>query len=339
LKGVGEAAIESIIAEREKGGHYTNIFDFIKRINQRSVNKKTLESLAYAGGFDCFTEHHRAQYFAIPEGETATGLERVIRYGQIISTQNATTANTLFGDLPVTMEIPPPRIPDCAPWPLVLQLDHEKDVTGMFLSGHPLDHYRFEMRHYGVINIADFNEFKESIKLNPNPGRTFRMLALVTGVQHRVAQKSGNKYGAYTIEDFSGKTEFTLFSEDYLRLSPYLNQGSSVCITGFFKQRYNQGEYEFKVQQVSLAETLKKQFTRQVNVQVHPKDINPDMIGFMEKNLVRFPGQASLKFIVAEPKKDLRISLVRSDKGFEMNEEMIQFLEDKPELEVQVVTG
>ncbi len=183
LKGVGEAAVESIITERKKGGPYPNIFDFIKRINQRAVNKKTLESLAYAGGFDCFTEHHRAQYFVIPEGETVTGLERVIKYGQIIATQNSSTANTLFGDLPITMEIPPPRIPDCNPWPLIVQLDHEKEVTGMFLSGHPLDHYRFEMKHYNVTSIADFNEFKEEIKMQTNPGRMFRILALVTGVQ------------------------------------------------------------------------------------------------------------------------------------------------------------
>ncbi|HRO71427.1 MAG TPA: DNA polymerase III subunit alpha, partial [Chitinophagaceae bacterium] len=147
LKGVGEAAVESIIAERKKGGAYSDIFNFIKRINQRTVNKKTLESLAYAGGFDCFTQHHRAQYFCVPEGETANGLERIIKYGQIISSQNANTANTLFGDLPVSMEIPPPRLPDCAPWPLVTQLENEKEVTGMFLSGHPLDHYRFEMKH------------------------------------------------------------------------------------------------------------------------------------------------------------------------------------------------
>src|SRR4026209_2718506 len=94
LKGVGEAAVESIIAERQKGGAYPNIFDFIKRINQRAVNKKTLESLAYAGGFDCFTEHHRAQYFHLAEGEAVNGLERIIKYGQVIANQNASTSNT-----------------------------------------------------------------------------------------------------------------------------------------------------------------------------------------------------------------------------------------------------
>jgi DNA polymerase III subunit alpha len=337
LKGVGEAAVESIINEKVKNGHYTNIFDFIKRINQRTVNKKTLESLAYAGAFDCFPEHHRAQYFCVPEGETANGLERVIKYGQVITAQNATTSNTLFGDLPISMEIPPPRLPVCEAWSLTIQLDHEKEVTGMFLSGHPLDNYRFEIQHYGATTIADFNEFKDAITLQPNPGRIFRVIGLVADAQHRVA-RSGNKFGTYVIEDYSGKMEFPLFSEDYLKLSPFLQQGSTVFITGYFKQRYNKAEFEFKVQQVSLAETLKRQLTRQVNIQVHPQDLNEEMITFVEKNLKNFPGQASLRFILAEPRNKLRISLVNTNSGFELNEDMIKFLQDKPELEVQVLT-
>jgi len=338
LKGVGEAAVESIIAERQKGGPYTDIFNFIKRINQRTVNKKTLESLAYAGGFDLFTDFHRAQYFNMPEGETATGLERVIKYGQIISTQNATTSNTLFGDLPISMEIPPPRLPACEPWSLTRQLDHEKEVTGMFLSGHPLDNYRFEIYHYNTSTVFDFNEFRDSITLQPNPGRMFRIIGLVADAQHRVA-RSGNKFGTYVIEDYSGKMEFPLFSEDYLKLSPFLQLGSTVYITGFLKQRYNKAEYEFKVQQVSLAETLKRTLTRQVNIHVHPKDISEDMIKFVEKNMRNFPGSASLRFIVAEPRNKLKISLVNTNSGFEMNDEMIQFLQQKPELEVQVLTN
>ncbi len=338
LKGVGEAAVESIISERQKKGSFTEIFDFIKRINQRTVNKKTLESLAYAGGFDCFSEHHRAQFFHVPVGEMINGLERVIKYGQVITTQNASTANTLFGDLPVTMEIPPPRLPECAPWPLTVQLDHEKDVTGMFLSGHPLDHYRFEMQHYGITPIADFNEFKEAIKLHPNPGRMFRIMGLVAEAQHKIA-RSGNKYGNFVIEDYSGKTDIILFSEDYLRLSAFLQQGSSVYMTGYFKQRYNRDEHEFKVLTVSLAETMKKQLTKQVNIEVHPQDISPEIIGFVEKNLKNFPGHAGLRFILKEPRNKLKISLVTAGHGFEMNEEMIQFLESKPELEVQVLTN
>ena len=337
LKGVGEAAVESIISERQKNGSFTNLFDFIKRINQRTVNKKTLESLAYAGGFDCFTEYHRAQYFVVPENELINGLEKVIKYGQVIASQSANTANTLFGDLPATMEIPPPKLADCPHWPLTVQLDHEKEVTGMFLSGHPLDHYRFEMKHYGVTPIADFNEFKEAIKMHPNPGRPFRIIGLVADAQHRIA-RSGNKYGNFVIEDYSGKTEIVLFSEDYLRLTPVLQQGTTVFITGYFKQRYNRDEFEFKVNSVSLAETMKKSLTKQVTIEVHPQDITKDMVSFVEKNMKNFPGKSTMRFTISEPKNKMKISLMTMNSGFEMNEELIQFLEKSPQLEVQVLT-
>ncbi|MBL7729591.1 MAG: DNA polymerase III subunit alpha, partial [Chitinophagaceae bacterium] len=337
LKGVGEAAVESIIEERKKNGAFNNIFDFIKRINQRTVNKKTLESLAYAGGFDCFTGYHRAQYFHLPDGETMNGLERVIKYGQVMSAQSMSTTNTLFGDLPVSMEIPPPRIPDCTPWPLIVQLDKEKEVTGIFLSGHPLDNYRFEMRHYGVTPIADFNEFKESIKMQPNPGRSFRLVALVSDAQHRIA-RSGNKYGNFVIEDYSGKTEFPLFSEDYMRLTPILQQGSTVLITGYFKPRFNQDAFEFKVTGVTLAETMKRAMTKAVTIEAHPQAISKDLVNFVEKNVKGFRGSASLRFVLTEPKNKMKISLVNTNTGFELNDEMIQFLEKNPELEVQVQT-
>jgi DNA polymerase-3 subunit alpha len=337
LKGVGEAAVESIIEERKKGGPFPHIFDFIKRVNQRTVNKKTLESLAYAGSFDCFPEHHRAQYFNVPEGEVMNGLEKVIKYGQVYATQNATATNTLFGDLPISMEIPPPRIPDCAPWPLIVQLDKEKEVTGIFLSGHPLDNYKFEMKHYGITPLADFNDFREAIRLQSNPGRPFRIVGLVADAQHRIA-RSGNKYGNFVIEDYSGKTEFPLFSEDYLRLTPILQPGSTVLINGYFKPRYNKEEFEFKVMSVTLAETMKRNMTKQVTIEAHPQDVSPAMVDFIEKNLKNNPGKSSLKFTLTEPKNKMKISLVTMNSGFEMNEEMIQFLEKSPELDVQVLT-
>jgi DNA polymerase III subunit alpha len=337
LKGVGEAAVETIIEERKKSGAFKNIFDFIKRINQRTVNKKTLESLAYAGGFDCFPEHHRAQYFHVPPEETVSGLERIIRFGQVIQTQNASSTNTLFGDLPVTMEIPPPRLPECLPWPLIVQLNHEKEITGMFLSGHPLDHHKFEMKHYGITTIADFNEFKEIISKQPNPGRQFRLLGLVTEAQHKISRQ-GNKFGNFVIEDYSGKTDIVLWSDDYAKFSPFLVQGSTVFLTGFFRQRYNRPEFEFKSTSVSLAETLKRNLTKQVHIEMHPKDVTKDVVDFIDKNVRNHPGKATLKFTMSEPKSNWRISLLTLDNGFEMNDELTEFLEDKPEFDVQVTT-
>ncbi|MGZ5189707.1 MAG: DNA polymerase III subunit alpha, partial [Flavisolibacter sp.] len=162
LKGVGDNAIENIITERKKEGPYKDPFDFIKRINQRSVNKRTLESLVFAGAFDNFPQLHRAQYMCVPEGETQTGLEKMTRFGSIVQAQSINSTNTLFGDLPAVLDIKPPQIANCPPWSLTEQLDKEKEVTGIYLSGHPLDHYKFEIKHYGITSVQDFNEVKES---------------------------------------------------------------------------------------------------------------------------------------------------------------------------------
>ncbi|RYY57007.1 MAG: DNA polymerase III subunit alpha [Chitinophagaceae bacterium] len=337
LKGVGEAAVESIIAERQRGKAFSSIFDFIKRTSGKNVNRKTLENLAYAGTFDCYTDYHRAQYFNIATGETATGLEKIIKFGQVTNAQNAAGANTLFGDLQVDMEIPPPRIPDCTHWSLTEQLNFEKDVTGMYLSGHPLDHYRFEMSHYGITPVAEFIEFRDSIKMQSNQGRIFKLIALITVTDHRSAQ-NGNKYGRFTLEDYSGKTEVALFREDYLRLSPLMTLGTAVYVTGYFKPRFKTEEFEFKINTVSLAETMKSMMTRQVNLDIDPGKLTREMIDFVEKNMRMYRGgQTALRFSLSDPRERMRIILNTGTNSFTMNDEFIEFLDDQPDLGVQII--
>lgn len=338
LKGVGEAAVESIIAEREKSGAFVSVFDMIKRVNQRAVNKKTLENLAYAGALDCFKEMHRAQYFHIPAGETATGMEKIIRYGNIYQAQNTHATNTLFGDLPAVMDIQPPKIPNCEPWTLTELLDHEKEVTGMFMSGHPLDHFRFEIKHYGITTLAEFNEIKDAMTPTSNPGRSFRLAGLVTDAQHRVT-KTGRQFGSFIVEDYSGKSEFLLWSDDYMKYTNYLEKGKNLFLTGYFKQRFNKQEYEFKVEKIILLESIKQNLTRQVIVDVEARHLKEDMVQFFEKNVKKYPGRSGLRFNIREPKTNCKVSLYTMENGFEMNDEMAAFLQEVPELEVQVVTA
>jgi DNA polymerase-3 subunit alpha len=337
LKGVGEAAVENIIAEREANGRYQNIFEMIRRVNQRAVNKKTLECLVYAGAFDCFPEFHRAQYFTIPQGETASGLEKIIKYGNIYQAENNSTANTLFGDLPKAMDIPLPKIGPCEQWSLTELLDHEKEVTGMFMSGHPLDHFRFEIKHYGFTTLSEFNEIKEAVAIQPNSGRTFRLAGLVTDAQHRVT-KTGRQFASFTIEDYSGKSEFMLWSDDYVRFSNYMEKGKNLFVTGAFKQRFNKQEYEFKVERIVLLDTIKQTMTKQVIIDIEARHIDAGMVAFIEKNFKSHPGKAGLRFNVREMKQQHKISLYSMESGFEMNDEMSAWLQNKPELDVQVVT-
>jgi DNA polymerase-3 subunit alpha len=160
---------------------------------------------------------------------------------------------------------------------------------------------------------------------------------LVTDAQHKISRQ-GNKYGNFVLEDYSGKTDIVLWSDDYVRFTPFLQEGSTIFLTGFFRQRFNRPEFEFRVTSVSLAETLKKNLTKQVLIEGHPKDITDDVVNFIEKNVRNHPGKATLKLTLNEPKQNWKISLLTMDNGFEMNDEMTEFLETKPEFDVQVTT-
>jgi DNA polymerase-3 subunit alpha len=336
LKGVGEAAVDSIIEERNKEGNFLTAFDMVQRINQRTVNKKTLESLAYAGSFDCFRELHRAQYFHITPGDTMTGLEKIIKFGNVYQTNSSQSTNSLFGDLAMPA-IATPKIPNCEPWSLTELLDHEKDVTGMFMSGHPLDHFKFEINHYGITQLGEYNEIKEAVHLQSNPGKPYRLAGLVVDAQHRVS-KTGKQFGSFIIEDYTGKSEFMLWSEDYTRYANYLEKGKNLFLSGGFRQRFNKPEFEFKIEKMMLLESIKPILTRQVIMDVEARFINEELVQFIERNIKKYPGKTGLKFNILESKTQSRISLYTMGTGFEMNDEMSAFLERTPELEVQVVT-
>ena len=335
LKGVGEAAINSIIEERNANGNFTSIFDFIRRVNQRTVNKKSVECLVYSGAFDCFKEMHRAQYFSIQPGDTATNLERIIRYGNIYQSNKSQATNSLFGD-GVMPEIAVPKILPCEEWSLTELLDHEKEVTGMFLSGHPLNHFRFELKYYGIIPISDFNEIKDSDTLiSSNLNRTFRIAGLITDAQHRIT-RTGKNFGSLAIEDFTGKTEIMLWSEDYMRFKNYVETGKNILVTGYYKSRYNSEQYEFKVSSITLLETAKQMLTKQVEINMQPAAVTSDFVSFVEQNIKSNPGKSSIRFNILEPQHNVKICMHMMDKGFTMNEEMASYLLENPDIDVHV---
>lgn len=335
LKGVGENAIENIIEERKKHGPFSSVYDLAKRINPRAANKKSWESLAYSGAFDCFTEFTRAQYFYQAPGDSQ-GLEKILKFGSIFQSQAANATNTLFGDLQMP-EIVPPKLSLCEPWPLAVQLDYEKEVTGMFMSGHPLDNYRFEMKYYNITPLADYNEFKAAISTHANPGKSFRLAGLVTDAQHRLT-KTGKNFGILTIEDYSGKSEFMLWSEDYVKYTNYLDKGMIVMVEGFFRQRYNSDQFEFKLSKLHLLDTVKTMLTKQLIIDVQPQAIDAGFIAFIEKNVKANPGKTSIKFNITDNRNKLKVGMYSLENGFTMNDEMALFLNESKDVEVSVVT-
>ncbi len=336
LKGVGENAIENIIEERNKRGTFNSIYDLAKRVNQRAVNKKSLESLAYSGAFDCFKEITRAQYFYQAPGDMQ-GLEKILKFGSIFQAQSANANNTLFGDLQMP-DIVPPKLSICEPWPLAVQLDYEKEVTGMYMSGHPLDNYTFEMKHYNITPLSDYNEFKAAVNMHPSPAKHFRLAGLVIDAQHRLT-KTGKNFGVLVIEDYSGKSEFMLWSEDYVKYTNYLEKGMIVMVEGAFRLRYNSDQYDFKLSKLHLLETVKSNLTKQLVIDVQPQFLNTGFVNFIDRNVKANPGKSSLKFNVIDSRNNLKIGMYSMENGFTMNDDLAVFLNENKDIEVSVVTG
>jgi DNA polymerase-3 subunit alpha len=333
LKGVGENAIENIIDERKKHGAFKNVFDLIKRVNLRAVNKRSLECLVYSGAFDCFPEYTRAQYFHQAPGDI-TSLEKIVKFGQVYQAQQSSASNTLFGESQLP-EIDPPKLAPCEPWPLIIQLDHEKEITGMYISGHPLDNFRFELKHYGIVELKDFVEFKSSIKTQEKPNRSFRLAGLVIDAQHRLT-KTGKQFGILTIEDYTAKAEFTMWSEDYARYNRYLEKGMIVVVEGEFKPRYNTEEFEFKVMKMHLLETIRPMLTKKITIELSATLLSPEIVDFFQHCKSTFPGNTNLEIKLIDETLGVKVGLSSGFHGIAMTDDLVTFLNQHPEMFVSV---
>ncbi len=227
IKGVGAPAVETIV-ENRKSGNYKSIFDLAKRIDLRAANKKAFESLALAGGFDCFASTHRAQYFHM-DGDNSTFLEKAMRYGSKFQENENSAQVSLFGEAS-EIQIPEPVVPPCDEWSTMEKLAREKEVVGIYISGHPLDDYRFEMKYF-------CNTKLESLKnLELFVGKNLAFGGIVTNVQHRTA-KNGKGWATFVLEGYDESFEFRIFDEEYLKFRHFLVQNQFV----FFRVNVREG--------------------------------------------------------------------------------------------------
>ncbi|HSW67981.1 MAG TPA: DNA polymerase III subunit alpha, partial [Bacteroidales bacterium] len=208
IKGVGEAAVNSIIEERTLNGPYTDIFDLVSRINNRAVNKRCFEAFVKAGVMDCFTELHRAQYFFNNGSDETITLDHLMRYGSVVQKRRNEMQHSLFANSDA-IDMPRLTIPQCPMWTKPEQLINEKEVTGFYISGHPLDDYKLECNNLCNATLKEFQ--------SPTPevlAKDLTFAAIVTSVSTKIA-KNGKQYCSFEIEDFDSQFSIMLFSEDY----------------------------------------------------------------------------------------------------------------------------
>ncbi len=297
LKGVGEGPVEEIIRAREDTGPFVNIWDMTKRMNLRTVNKKCLESLAQSGALDAFNEGNRAQYFA-PTDNYDTGLEYALKFGNAFQSQKSQMENSLFGDM--TQQIlPDPVLAKVIPWNKIEMLNKEKQVTGIFISGHPLDDYEMELAHFVDVNLDKMDDVKE---------RAIRLAGLVTEVFEGTTQK-GIGYKKFTLQDFNGTKQFGLYNEQFSNFGKIVTLGAVIFVEGTNARGYNSDNYYFRVKDVKMLDTVGKILTKSITLQVPIERITEHMIE--ELNKIFTPeGQHRFKLMLVDKSENVELDLV-----------------------------
>ena len=328
IKGVGEAAVQAIIDERDSNGQYKSIFDIVRRVNLRSVNKKTFESMAYAGGFDSFEGMHRANFFA-PEKDYPTFLEKIVKYGYSYQESETSSQHSLFGESS-GVEMPEPVIQKLEKWPSLVRLKFEKEVIGFYISGHPLDLYRIELRK--MQRIKDLSE------VDKNKNREITIGAMVTAVNHRMS-KNGKPFASFTIEDYDDSYELYLFGEDYLKFKMWLNIGEFIFIKGKLQDRYKQpGNVEFKISSIQLLADMREKMMKNLTLKLPVDKLSTTWINNLISavNLSNHdkPGTCILKFKIYDPANpQLNIDLPSKKYRVNPENELLDQLEKMAELE------
>ena len=260
IKGVGEAAVEKIIEEREKNGPYKDVYDFFERIDYKSVNKKTIENLVTAGGLDSFG-YHRAQYLHLVDA-TTTVLDNLVNYGQKNQQDSMNLQATLFGELD-GFEVTKPNIPDCEPWHDYEKSKKEKELIGIYLTSHPLDPYKLEMQLL-CTPVEELNSGLETFK-----GKEINIAGIITA-NREGKTKTGKDFGILTLEDFSGTYELAFFGKDYTDFRQYFIDETAIYVKGKVGPKWGKegNELTFTIQKVGLLEALTENAIRSITLQV-----------------------------------------------------------------------
>ncbi len=216
IKNVGTGAVQEIVRIRNEGGLFKNIFEFCARVDLRTVNKKTIESLIQAGAFDTI-EMNRAQLLAV--------VDRAMTYGQSQKKYELAGQENLFelGGNEGNAGTQYPALPDVEPWNEAEKLSREKSLLGFYVSGHPLKKYEKEAEAFST---AKFGE-TELVKFESN----VRVCGIVTAVRTKIDRK-GNTMAFVTMEDFTGKGELIVFSDPYKNHKDILYPDSLVIVEG-----------------------------------------------------------------------------------------------------------
>jgi DNA polymerase-3 subunit alpha len=326
VKGVGQGAVETIVENRKKDGPYKSIFDLTKRVDLRAANKRALESLAYAGGFDCFTDTHRAQYFG-HDGDGINFLEKAIKYGSKHQENENSAQVSLFGDAS-DIQIPEPKVPPCEEWGTMEKLKREREVVGIYISGHPLDDFKVEMNTFCNARLNMLHHLDKFIN------RELTFGGVVSEVQHRTT-KAGKGWATFILEDYNDSFEFRIYGEEYLKFRHFLVINSFVHVRIMVREGWAnketgaKGEPRVQFLNFLLLHDVMEQFAKKLTLQLELNEISQQRIEVLESIFKSHKGKNTLNFVVYDNEEKIKLNLPSQKVKVNITQELISMLEEQ----------
>ena len=319
IKGLGDAAAQAIIDEREKNGLYKDIYDFARRINLNSVNKKAFENLALSGGFDSFNIP-RENFFALDTKGTPF-IEVLMRYGQLYQLEKMEAQNSLFGGFD-EVEISHPPIPQGETWSLIEKLNKERDLVGIYLSAHPLDDYRVVLNTMCNTHCSELDDKIELAKKS-----TITVGGIVTAVRSKFT-KTGKPCGFVTIEDFEGNGELALFGEEWGKWNGMLMEGCIVYVTAQSVQRFKDANvYDLRVTDIQYMQTVKDTQIERFTITMDSSAIDETIVSDISSMVSDKKGKTQLFFQIIDKEHNASIMLRSKDKLIDLDNELLSYIE------------
>ena len=329
IKGLGDNAVQAIIDERERGGKFTSVFDFFERVNLNICNRKNLECLALSGAFDSFGEMRREQFF----GQSESGLpylDALLTYGQRFQMENEESTNSLFGDSEA-VEISKPHPPTTFErWSDLEKLNRERELIGIYISGHPLDDYAIVLNNLctiGMPAVADLTPFI-------NQEITFG--GIVTAAEERIS-KRGSAFGKIRIEDFKGGGEFLVFGDTWAQFKGYLAVGNSVFITaGVQPPRWGKGDPDLAIKKVEWLADVKDRKIQSITINARLEEIDVSLVTEILELVRNAVGESALQFNIYDASSAQKVTLSSRNSRIDVTHELIRYIEAHPALSYSI---
>ena len=322
IKNVGEGAVASIVEERKKKGAYKSIFDLVKRVNLQAVNKRAIEGLALGGGFDSFTDVHRAQYFNEENGQLF--LERILKFGSRFQENANSSQLSLFGESS-EVQIPEPTVPPAEEWGTLELLHREKEVIGMFVSGHPLDDYKYELQYFCNANLSHLSQLDALI------GKELKVAGIVTSVDHRIS-KNGKGWCRFIVEDYDAAHEFAIFGEEYLKNRHFLVANAFLYLKLYVKAGWEnrdtgkKGPPRVQYRHVSMLQDTMKTLAKKISIKLNIDKLSSVQLELLEELMNNFKGESPLSFLVYDLAEKVKVNLHSKSTKVAINKEFLDEL-------------